>query len=144
MSQATEASRRRWIQIIARQRASGLGVGGFCRREALAPSSFFAWRRRLGGADGLDDPGGDVHREDSDGAALVEVVAASEPVGACGAWAAATGVEVCLGNGRRIGLARSFDPQTLRRVLAVLEQMPVLPSAGQGTGHGKGHGKGGT
>lgn len=134
MSQAAEANRRRWVEIIGRQRASGLGVGRFCRREGLAPSTFFAWRRRLGEAGGRDDPGGVVGHGDSHsgknahGAAFVEVVAASEAAGSCGAGVTASGVEVCLGNGRRIGVARSFDPQTLCRVLAVLEQMPALPA----------------
>jgi len=118
MSQAAEANRRRWVSIIARQQASGLEVGQFCRRAGLAPSTFFAWRRRLEDG-GRDDPGG---------AAFVEVVAAGEAGGNCDACATPSGVEVCLGNGRRIGVARSFDPQTLGRVLAVLEQMPALPA----------------
>jgi len=131
MSQAADANRRRWIEIIGRQRASGLGVDQFCRREGLAPSTFFAWRRRLNEAGGRDDPGSGVRHTDSAGAAFVEVVAASEAAeaaGSCGASLTASGVEVRLGNGRRIGVARCFDPQTLGRVLAVLEQMPSLPA----------------
>ena len=135
MSQAAEASRRRWVEIIGRQRASGIEVGRFCRREGLAPSTFFAWRRRLGDGRGLEDSCGAVRREDSNGAAFVEVVAAGESAAGRGDGVTASGVEICLGNGRRIGVARSFDPQTLRRVLAVLEQMPAmaLPSAEHGT-----------
>jgi transposase-like protein len=141
MSQTTESNRRRWVEIIARQRASGLGVGRFCRREGLAPSTFFAWRRRLGEAGGHQAPGGVVGHgashggKNAHGAAFVEVVAASEAAESCDDGVTASGVEVCLGNGRRIGVARSFDPQTLCRVLAVLEQMPglpAMPSAEQG------------
>ena len=79
-----------------------------------------------------------MRHKDSDGAAFVEVVAASEAAGSCSAFLAASGVEVCLCNGRRIGVTRSFDPQTLCRVLALLEQMPALPSAEQGTACRKG------
>lgn len=132
MSQVAEASRRRWTQIISRQRASGLGVAQFCRREGLAPSTFFAWRRRLGEAGG-DDGGGVALHSDSGGAAFVEVVAAEQnaEAGSLGI-ASASGVEICLCNGRRIAVARCFDQETLGRVLAVLEQMPALPWAGQG------------
>jgi hypothetical protein len=140
MSQAVEANRRRWAQIIGRQRTSGLGVDRFCRREGLAPSTFFAWRRRLGGAGGRDDPDGAVHDEDSTGGAFVEVVAAGDAAeaGPMGVGVSASGVEICLFNGRRIGVARWFDQETLCRVLAVLERTPVPPSAEQGTMCGKG------
>ena len=96
----------------------------------------------MGEAGGRDDPGGAVRREDSNGAAFVEVVASSEAAeaGPLGAGVTASGLEICLGNGRRIGVMRSFDPQTLCRVLAVLEHIPALPamlSAEQGPERGK-------
>ena len=136
MSQAAEANRRRWAQIITRQRVSGVEVVRFCRREGLAPSTFFAWRRRLGGA-GCDVPGGVAghgacrsgkNAANALGAAFMEVVAAGDAAKSCDTGVTASGVEVCLGNGRRIGVARCFDQETLCRVLAVLEQMPALPA----------------
>lgn len=38
---------RLWQELIARQRASGVSVRAFCRRERLAEPSFYAWRKRL-------------------------------------------------------------------------------------------------
>lgn len=38
---------KRWRGLIARQTKSGLGVRGFCRREGIAETSFYAWRREL-------------------------------------------------------------------------------------------------
>ena len=113
MSKATEA-RKHWIEVISRQRASGLGVAEFCRRQGVAASSFFAWRRRLGDS---------VAAGDFAASAFVEVTAARESAGN------ASGVEVHLGNGRRIGVGRSFDQETLCQVVAALEK---LPAAGEG------------
>jgi len=42
-----------------------------------------------------------------------------EPITATG-----SGVEVVLGHGRRIAVAPGFDPETLRRALAVLQDRP--------------------
>lgn len=35
----------RWREHFRTQRASGLGISAFCRRENLAPSTFYWWRR---------------------------------------------------------------------------------------------------
>jgi len=36
-----------WQQRMKRQRASGLSIAAFCRRENLSPHSFHVWRRKL-------------------------------------------------------------------------------------------------
>jgi len=36
-----------WRQVIARQRASGLSVAEFCRRENVSQQGFHAWNRKL-------------------------------------------------------------------------------------------------
>ena len=41
-----------WRAVLKRQAASGLNVRAFCRREALAETSFFAWRRTIRQRDG--------------------------------------------------------------------------------------------
>lgn len=105
--------------MISRQRASGQGVAEFCRREAVAASSFFAWRRRLGEAQAPVDSGG---------SAFVEITTTAREPGTAGDGG--SGVEVRLGHGRRIGVGRCFDPQTLCRVLAVLEKMPAAGEEG--------------
>jgi len=37
-----------WQQRVERQRASGLSIAAFCRRENLSPHSFHVWRRKFG------------------------------------------------------------------------------------------------
>ena len=39
----------KWEDRVARQRASGLSVVEFCRRERVHPVTFYGWRRRLAG-----------------------------------------------------------------------------------------------
>lgn len=39
-----------WRQRVDRQRASGLSIAEFCRRERLSPHGFYVWRRRIQGA----------------------------------------------------------------------------------------------
>lgn len=36
-----------WRMAIELQQDSGLSIAEFCRREAVHPSSFYAWRRKL-------------------------------------------------------------------------------------------------
>jgi transposase-like protein len=36
-----------WQQRMERQRASGLSIAEFCRRENLSPHNFHVWRRKL-------------------------------------------------------------------------------------------------
>jgi hypothetical protein len=48
MAKARSADRQRyWREVIERQQASGQSIVGFCSKEALAPASFHAWKRRL-------------------------------------------------------------------------------------------------
>ncbi|SBT03374.1 conserved hypothetical protein [Candidatus Propionivibrio aalborgensis] len=50
-------SRHEWRCLLAKFDGSGLGVEGFCRREAISAASFYRWRSLLGnGGDG--DGGG--------------------------------------------------------------------------------------
>ena len=37
----------RWRELVARQPKSGLSVRGFCQRERLTESAYYAWRREL-------------------------------------------------------------------------------------------------
>ena len=46
---ARPAVTAKWEDRVARQRASGLSVAEFCRRERVHPVSFYGWRRRLQG-----------------------------------------------------------------------------------------------
>ena len=47
-SQAERARKRGdWVALLERQRASGLSISAFCRREQIAAATFFYWKRRL-------------------------------------------------------------------------------------------------
>lgn len=47
-------SRQEWRSLLAKLEGSGLGVGAFCRREAISAASLYRWRNLLneGGAGG--------------------------------------------------------------------------------------------
>ena len=54
MTQAVKARRVRrsegeWRRLLARQRASGLSIRAFCRREQVGEATFHHWRRTLAG-----------------------------------------------------------------------------------------------
>lgn len=99
----TESAIKRWRRIIDEQERSGLSVAAYCRREEVAESSLFSWKRRL-------------KRQAGVAPAFVEVQGAPDrPVDLSGA------IELHLREDRRLLLRPGFDPQTLRQVLAVLE-----------------------
>ncbi len=45
--QLDERKRSDWEQRLARFRASGMTVAGFCRRESVAVHTFYYWAKRL-------------------------------------------------------------------------------------------------
>ncbi len=93
----------RWREVLDRQRASGLGVAAFCRRQGVCAASLYAWRRRLSG----DGPGFVE-------AKVVQPARAPQRAGV---------VEVRLRGGRRVRVAGGFDPGLLRELVATLEGM---------------------
>ena len=123
-----------WAALIDEWRQSGCSLPDFCRRHGLSRGTMQNWvykpalqravdeaRRAIQAiaadpshADGLppSEPSPTflpVH--------VVEMTPASPPPDR-------SGVEVVVGAGRRILLEAGFDPETLRRVVAVLEGRP--------------------
>lgn len=98
MSASGSASGHKWREIVERQRASGLTVAAFCRDNRVATSSFFAWKRKLGGRP----------------AVFVEAAVVGMPP------ATLAMIEVRLRNGRRV---RVFDAGLLAEVVRALEAM---------------------
>jgi transposase-like protein len=80
-----------------------MSVAEFCRRNGVAASSLFAWKRRLSVAD--KDP------------AFVEAKIAP----ALPATSAVSVMEIRLRHGRRVLVGRGFDRDLLAEVIAVLE-----------------------
>jgi hypothetical protein len=115
MNKASVSAHDRWRDVLTRLAGSGLSVAQFCRRERLAVSTCFAWKRRLA-------------REARTAAlAFVRVRPASVPLVSGTADAPASSIELHLGQGRRLLLRPGFDPRTLAAALAVLEGSDARP-----------------
>jgi hypothetical protein len=118
--------------LIDQWRASGLSLPAFCSRHGLKRGTMQNWvykpslkravdeaRRQAGAAETphLDPPSLPQPSPAFLPIRIAEVVATSSVPDR-------TGVEVVLTAGRRIVLGAGFDPETLRRVIAVLEDRP--------------------
>ena len=106
-------SRSRWTISMARdvinaQVDSGLSVPAFAQREGLDVNRLYRWRGRLAGMKAtVPQP---------PGPGFVEV--RSAPAASC----PSAPIEVVLHGGRVVRVPKSFDADTLRRVVEALEQ----------------------
>jgi len=100
---------RRWQKTIREAAQSDLSIREFCRRRKLNVSQFYWWRLRLKTRQSriMGKPGGD-------GRASFALVS-----GESGTTDA--GIELLLGEGRRLRISRGVNEETLRAVLAALE-----------------------
>ncbi len=92
------AAVEKWSRIIEEQRASGLTVARFCAERRIPASSFFPWRKRLGGKPASP--------------AFVEAKVRDPTDGG--------GVAIELPAGRRVIVSRGFDHDLLLEVIAAL------------------------
>jgi hypothetical protein len=114
-----------WAALIDEWQDSGLSLPAFCERHGLNPGTMRGWVYKRGHRLAIDQARGETHA----GRALDEKastptflpVRLTEPLPIA---TAGPGVEVVLGPTRRIVVAPGFDPETLRRVVAVLEDRP--------------------
>lgn len=106
-----EGKREHWRKLVAEAARSGTSIREFCRQRRVTEPQFYAWRARLNGK---------VH-----GAARQRAVAAgkratfalvSETPGELDA-----GIELVLGDGRRVRIRRGVDEATLRTVLSAVQ-----------------------
>lgn len=93
------AAREKWSRIIEQQRASGLTVARFCAERRIPASSFFPWRKRLGGT--------------PTSPAFVEAKVRDPTDG--------SGVVIELPGGRRVIVSRGSDRDLLLEVIGALE-----------------------
>lgn len=85
-----------------------MSVAVFCRRDRVAASSFFAWKRKLGSTPAMP--------------AFVEAaVAGTPPTPTPPPTRSAGRIEVRLRGGRRVRVGRGFDRGLLAEVVAALE-----------------------
>jgi len=107
----------RWNALLNDFRKSGLTHAEFCRRRGISIHSF---RKRLYQA---PTPKPIPANRPSDAAAhFLPVTIAPDPIPAT--VDPRQPLELLLGNGRRIAVAPGFDPQTLRRLIATVEERP--------------------
>jgi hypothetical protein len=106
MRRSTEGKKAELWRVRIREAAqSGLSVRQFCRRRKLRECQFYWWQRKL--KQGRRAPA-------LEGRASFALV--SEEAGAVDA-----GLELVLGDGRRLRIRRGVDEETLRAVLAAVE-----------------------
>jgi hypothetical protein len=121
-----------WARLIDQWRASGLSLPAFCSRHGLKRGTMQNWIYKPSLRRAVDEA-----TIQARSAEMPHPVPPSLPqpspaflpirfaeVVATPSVPDRTGVEVVLTAGRRIVLGAGFDPETLRRVIAVLEDRP--------------------
>ena len=108
----------RWNALLNDFRRSGLTQAEFCQRRGISPHSF---RKHLYQRHAPKPTPASPLSSDT-AAHSLPVTILPDPIPSTAA--AGQPLELLLGNGRRIAVAPGFDPQTLRQLLAVLEERP--------------------
>ncbi len=98
--------RQHWERIVREAARSGISVSQFCRQHKLKENQFYWWRRRLG--EGAMSKAN--HERSQARFALI-----TDQPGALDA-----GIELVLGDGRRLRIAKGADEETLRAILSAL------------------------
>ena len=106
---------RFWRRMLRQWRRSGCSVRAFCGEHGLAEALFYAWRRTIQERDRetrRDAPRSRDHAARSAAPLFVPVTVAETTAP----------IEVILARGHVIRIAPGFDPDTLRQLLAVLDE----------------------
>jgi hypothetical protein len=121
-----------WAKLIDQWRASGLSLPAFCSKHGLKRSTMQNWAYKTSLKQAVEEARHQARSAETPQQGPPPLPAPSPaflPI--CIAEVTAdppvpvrTGVEVVLAAGRRIVVGAGFDPETLRRVVAVLEGRP--------------------
>ena len=109
---------RYWRKVIREAARSGVSIRQFCRQRRLKESQFHWWQRKLKKRQqprALESP---RRTKATKGAGQATFALVSEEQGELGS----AGIELVLRGGRRVRIGKGVDEETLRTVLAVLEQ----------------------
>jgi hypothetical protein len=110
----------RWNALLNEYRRSGLTQAAFCERRGISIHTF---RKHLyRSPTPKPTPANQTPAEAT--AHFLPVTVLPDPATATTAVAPRHPLELLLDNGRRIAVAPGFDPQTLRQLIAVLEERP--------------------
>jgi hypothetical protein len=123
-----------WAALIDQWRQSGLSLRAFCQQHGLSRGTMQNWiykptfkqaveeARRQALAPAADPSDADGHPRSAPSPTFLPVRVAE--INTSHQSSDHTGVEIVLGEGRRVVLRAGFDSETLRRVVAVLEDRP--------------------
>lgn len=102
---------RYWQKTISEAVRSGMSIREFCRRRRLRESQFYWWQRRVraGQQEG-------TARQTGVNGSSASFALVSDELGTTD-----VGIELVLGDGRKLRIRRGVDETTLRSVLAALE-----------------------
>jgi transposase len=124
-----------WAEIVRQYRQAGLSQAEFCRRNGVSRSALKNWLYKAPYRQAVEQelrpptaPDA-VPKPRRRTARFVPVALAgdsvsTDPVPRASEPTAALALEVRLGSGRAIAVAPGFDPETLRRLVALLEERP--------------------
>lgn len=124
-SRAQSVWERRWRERIAAWRESGLTQQAFCQAQGISVSSFSHWKSELAKRDGSrPSPEGPAERAaaEKSPSALRWTEVRWPAAGADVAVAESSGYEIVLPRGWSVRLGPRFEAESLRRLLAVLEE----------------------
>jgi transposase-like protein len=102
---------RYWEQVVREAARSGLSIREYCRRHDVKESQFHWWQRKLKDRR-QERRSGRQRGNDRSEASFALVSEGAEDLDA--------GIELVLGNGRRLRIRKGVDEQTLRTVLAAM------------------------
>jgi len=109
----------RWNALLNDFRRSGLTQAEFCERRGISIHSF---RKRLYRVSTPKPTPANHPSSDGTTSGFLPVTILPDPIPATAA--VLQPLELCLNNGRRIAVAPGFDPQTLRQLIALVEESP--------------------
>jgi transposase-like protein len=107
--QQDPGKQRYWESTIREAARSGLSIREFCRQNNLKESQFYRWQRRL-----KQRRQHRSIRKATSGKRASFALVSDEP------GVADAGIELVLGDGRRLRIRKGVDEETLRTVLAVV------------------------
>ena len=102
---------RHWQRANREATRTGMSIRAFCRQRRLRESQFYWWQRKLRAGGGA----GTALRPSGDGSPASFALVSDE------AGATDAGIELVLGEGRKLRIRRGVDEETLRSVLSALE-----------------------
>jgi hypothetical protein len=121
-----------WARLIDQWRTSGLSLPAFCSQQGLKRGTMQNWVYKTSLKQAVEEArrqAKSVETPRQDPPSLPAPLPGFLPIRIAEMAAAPpapdrTGIEVVLGPGRRIVITAGFDSETLRRVIAVLEDRP--------------------